>query len=86
MINAGGFCMKRMLVVVLVTGLLSSAVLMSGCTKKEKTVTGAVIGAGAGVGLGSATGGTGGAVAGGLLGGIAGGLLGNSLGDDEEEK
>jgi uncharacterized protein YcfJ len=66
--------------------LLGSVAMMTSCSKKEKTVAGAVIGAGAGVGVGSALGGTGGAVAGGLLGTVTGGLIGNSMGDDKEEK
>jgi hypothetical protein len=70
----------------LVVALLGATILMASCSKKEKTVAGAVIGAGAGAGVGSLAGGTGGAVAGGLLGTVTGGLIGHSLGDDEEEK
>lgn len=70
---------------ILLIGLtLGVMVMMASCTKKEKTIAGAVIGAGAGVGIGAAAGGTGGAVAGGLLGGVTGGLIGNSMGDDDK--
>ena len=78
--------MKRALMILLVVGLAGSALVMSSCTKKEKTVAGALIGAGAGAGIGAAAGGGGGAVAGGLLGGVTGGLIGNSMDDDEEGK
>ena len=78
--------MKYLFGVLLVVGMLGATVMMSSCTKKEKTVAGTVIGAGAGVGLGSAIGGTEGAVAGGLIGAVTGGLIGNSLGDDEKKK
>ena len=78
--------MKYLPGMLLVVALLGATVLVSGCSKKEKTVAGAVIGAGAGAGVGSLAGGTGGAVAGGLLGTVTGGLIGHSLGDDEEEK
>jgi|SaaInl8_150m_RNA_FD_contig_21_103141_length_263_multi_4_in_0_out_0_1 hypothetical protein len=75
--------MKRILAILLVVGMFGSAMFMGGCSKKEKTVAGALIGAGAGAGIGSAAGGTEGAVAGGLLGGVTGGLIGNSMKDDK---
>ncbi len=62
--------------------VLCSALTFTSCSRKEKTIAGAVIGAGAGAGIGAAAGGGGGAVAGGLVGGVAGGLIGNSAGDD----
>ena len=65
---------------------LGAAVLfLSGCTKKEKTVGGALIGAGAGAGIGAAVGDGTGAAIGAITGGVAGGLIGHSLGDDEDE-
>jgi osmotically inducible lipoprotein OsmB len=67
------------------TLLLGSILLLSSCTKKEKTIAGAAIGAGTGALVGSAAGGTGGAIAGGAIGGITGGLIGNSLGDDKKK-
>ena len=64
--------------------ILSSACLFSGCTKKEKTISGIALGAGTGALLGSAIGGhAGGGIAGAALGGIAGGFIGNSMGDDK---
>lgn len=77
--------MKRSTAILLVVALLGSACVLSSCSKKEKTVAGAVIGTAAGAGIGSAAGNTEGAIAGGLLGGLAGGLLGHSLGDDEKK-
>lgn len=56
----------------------------SGCTKKEKTIGGALIGAGTGAAIGGAAGGGGGAVAGAVIGGVTGGVIGHELGDDEK--
>jgi len=58
----------------------------SGCTKKQKTVAGAVVFAAAGAGIGSALGGTGGAVGGGIGGGLLGGLIGNASGKSRKAK
>jgi osmotically inducible lipoprotein OsmB len=66
-------------------GLLTATLLLTGCSKKEKTIGGALIGAGTGAGIGAAAGGTGGAVIGGATGGAAGGLIGHEMGDDEEK-
>jgi len=74
--------LKTLLLIVFV---LSTACFM-GCSKKEKTVGGALIGAAAGAGIGAAAGNTGGAVAGGAIGAVAGGLIGHSMGDDKKEK
>jgi uncharacterized protein YcfJ len=63
--------------------LAGTLLLASGCTKEEKTVTGAALGAGTGALIGSAAGKTGGGIAGAALGGIAGGLIGHSMGDDK---
>lgn len=76
--------MKRITAFLIITAIIGSAVVMSSCTKKEKTVAGALIGAAAGAGIGAAAGNTEGAIAGGAIGGIAGGLIGHSLGDDEK--
>lgn len=62
---------------------ISSLMLMSGCSKKEKTIGGALIGAAAGAGIGSAIGNTEGAVIGGIGGAALGGIIGNSMGDDK---
>ena len=78
--------MKRIMIALLAVGLITATIAFSGCSKKEKTVAGALIGVGAGAGIGSALGNTEGAIAGGLLGGVAGGLIGNSMGDDEKAK
>ena len=64
---------------------LGSAILISGCTKEEKTVAGVVTGGAAGAGIGAAAGGTGGGIAGGAIGAVTGGLIGHSLGDDKKE-
>jgi outer membrane lipoprotein SlyB len=78
--------MKRLAALLLILGLIGSACVLSSCTKKEKTIAGALIGAGAGVGIGAAAGNTEGAVAGGLIGAVTGGLIGHSLGDDKKSK
>ena len=75
--------MKNFRLVLALAGL-SVSMLLSGCTKQEKTVGGAVLGAGTGALIGgAASGNAGGAIAGGAIGGVAGGLIGHSLGDDE---
>ena len=74
--------MKRFLAVFIMGVMLASAVILSGCSKEEKTVGGALIGAGTGAAIGSAVGNTEGAIAGGALGAVAGGLIGHSMGDD----
>ena len=74
--------MKRFLAVFIMGLMLASACVLSSCTKKEKTVGGALIGAGTGAAIGSAVGNTEGAIAGGALGAVAGGLIGHSMGDD----
>ena len=48
--------MKKIVAIMLVAGLVGSAVLMTGCTKKEKTLAGIGIGAAAGAGIGAAAG------------------------------
>ena len=68
-----------------VIALLGSSILLSSCSKEEKTLAGAAIGAGTGALVGSAAGGTGGGVAGAAIGGVAGGLIGHSLGDDNKK-
>jgi uncharacterized protein YcfJ len=62
---------------------VSTLALVSGCTKQEKTISGALIGAGTGALIGSAAGHTGGGIAGAAIGGVAGGLIGHSMGDDK---
>jgi len=62
--------------------ILGSLLILSSCSKEEKTVTGAALGAGTGALIGSAAGNTGGGIAGAAIGGVAGGLIGHSLGDD----
>jgi len=74
--------MKRYLAILVMGVMMASAVMLSSCTKKEKTVGGALIGAGTGAAIGSAVGNTEGAIAGGALGAVAGGLIGHSMGDD----
>jgi outer membrane lipoprotein SlyB len=63
--------------------ILSASLLISGCTKDEKTIGGVALGAGTGALIGSAAGGTGGGVAGAAIGGVAGGVIGHNLGDDK---
>jgi uncharacterized protein YcfJ len=70
----------------LAIGILGTTVLITGCSKKEKTIGGVLIGAGAGAGIGAAAGGGEGAAIGGVTGGVVGGLIGHSMGDDDEEK
>ncbi len=55
------------------------------CTKKEKTLSGAVIGGAAGGGIGAAAGGAPGAAIGVGAGALAGGLIGNNI-EDKEDK
>ncbi|MBD3273200.1 hypothetical protein GF385_02500 [Candidatus Dependentiae bacterium] len=57
----------------------AGAILISGCSKDEKTAAGAVIGAGTGAAVGGAAGGTGGAVAGGAIGAVTGGIIGRNV-------
>lgn len=78
--------MKRLGAILLIVGILGAACVVSGCSRKEKTVAGALIGAGAGAGIGAAAGDGGAAVAGGALGAVTGGLIGHSLGDDKDDK
>ena len=70
---------------ILVSFLLIGSLLLTGCTKQEKTLAGAGIGAGVGAGIGAAAGGGGGALACGALGAVAGGLIGHSMGDDKKK-
>lgn len=60
--------------------LAASMLLLSACTKQERTLAGALIGAGAGAVIGSAAGGTGGGVAGAAIGGVTGAVIGNASG------
>ena len=76
---------KDFLKAILAIALLIAVVLISGCSKKEKTVGGALIGAAAGAGIGAAAGDAGGAIAGGAIGGLAGGIIDHELGDDDED-
>jgi len=77
-----GGCM-RLFNGILCVVVFGMTILLVGCTKQEKTVTGAVLGAGTGALIGSAAGNTGGGIAGAAIGGVAGGLIGHSLGDDK---
>lgn len=61
----------------------ASMLIVSGCSKQERTLAGALIGAGAGALVGSAAGGTGGGVAGAAIGGITGAIIGNASGGDK---
>jgi len=70
----------------LAISILATTVLLTGCSKEEKTIGGALIGAGAGAGIGAAAGGGGGAAIGGVGGGILGGVIGHSMGDDKKDK
>ena len=74
---------RRIAGALLVIAMLGSVTTFVGCTKKEKTVAGALIGAGAGAGIGAAAGGTSGGLIGGGLGALTGGLIGNSMKDDK---
>jgi hypothetical protein len=65
---------------------LCGSLLMSGCTKEEKTAGGVVIGAGSGALIGGLAGGGTGAAIGAVGGGVAGGLIGHSMGDDDDGK
>lgn len=71
--------LKALFAIVLFVG----AALISGCSKDERTVGGALIGAGTGAVIGGAAGGTGGAVAGGAIGALTGGLIGRSTAKDK---
>lgn len=82
----GGQIMKKFAAILLVLGMLGSAMILSSCSKEERTVGGALIGAGLGAGIGAAAGNTEGAIAGGLLGGVAGGLIGRSTAKDDKHK
>jgi len=64
--------------------LFAGTIMLTGCSKQEKTLGGALIGAGAGAGIGAAAGGGGGAAIGAGVGAITGGLIGHSMGDDEK--
>lgn len=75
--------LTKLLLVGLALGVM---IVMSSCTKEEKTAVGAALGAGTGIAIGAATGGAGGAVAGGLIGGAVGGVAGHSMGDDPEDR
>ncbi len=70
----------------LIVGLISTACMLSSCSKKEKTLGGALVGAGAGAGIGAAAGGGGGAAIGAGVGAITGGVIGHSMGDDKKKK
>lgn len=71
---------KALLVLILMAGTL----LLTGCSKQEKTLGGALIGAGAGAGIGAAAGGGPGAAVGGVIGAVTGGVIGHSMGDDKK--
>lgn len=78
-----GIMNRRIAGALLVIAMLGSVATFAGCTKKEKTVAGALIGAGAGAGIGAAAGNTTGGLIGGGLGALTGGLIGNSMKDDK---
>ncbi len=65
--------------------LAGVALTLSGCSRTEKTLAGALIGAGAGAGIGAAAGGGGGAAIGAGVGAVAGGITGYSLGADRDD-
>ena len=69
---------------VVLSMLIACVSVFSGCSKQERTLTGALIGAGAGALVGSAAGGTGGGVAGAAIGGITGAVIGNASGDNKK--
>lgn len=64
--------------------IIALAVSISGCSKDERTVGGALIGAGAGAGIGAAAGGGTGAAVGAGVGAVTGALIGRSTADDED--
>ncbi len=67
--------------------LVGAAVTLSGCTRTEKTVAGALIGAGAGAGIGAAIGGsTSGVAIGAGSGAVVGGVIGYTQGSDRDDK
>lgn len=67
----------------LLVSLVALVVGLSGCTKQEKTVGGALAGAGTGALVGGLAGNGAGAAIGGVTGAGLGALIGNSMGDDE---
>ena len=67
--------MKKIILGVCAAALVLSAV---GCTKNQRTLTGAGIGGAVGAGAGYALGGGGGAVVGGLAGAAGGALMGHN--------
>lgn len=75
--------MNKVIHLVALVATIGSLALLTGCSKQEKTVSGALLGAGTGALMGSAAGGTGGGLAGAAIGGVAGGLVGHSMGDDK---
>jgi len=58
--------------------IVLSTLVISGCSKTEKTVGGALIGAGVGAGIGAAAGGGTGAAVGAASGAVLGGVVGRS--------
>jgi hypothetical protein len=66
-----------------VVSLLCSLIVLSGCTKQERTLSGILIGAGTGALIGSAVGNTAGGVAGAAIGGTVGGIIGHESGGEE---
>ena len=59
--------------------VLGAGLVMSGCSKQEKTLSGVALGAGTGALIGGAAGGTGGALVGAGLGGVVGGVIGHNV-------
>lgn len=70
--------MKEVRTLIALMVVIGAAIVISGCSKTERVLTGAALGAtgvglAAGLGAGSATAGLAGAAGGGLLGGVIGG-------------
>lgn len=77
--------MKKFTVFLGVIGL-TAALLISGCSKEEKTIGGVLLGAGVGAAIGAAAGNGTGAAIGAVAGAGVGGVIGHSMGDDDDDE
>ncbi len=76
---------KKFLTIFLLAIFVGSGLMFVSCSKKEKTVGGALVGGALGAGVGgAASGDAAGAVLGGVGGAVLGGVIGHSMGDDKK--